>query len=96
MNMAYHQVTSESGNDSILSSIANTSGVTTVAPTWFFLDSVDGDVTSLASETYVNYVHQLGMEVWAVLNDFDGDKASASEPTYHQQRTDGKQEDKID
>lgn len=26
----------------------------------------------------------------------DSDKACASEPTYHQQRTDGKQEDKID
>ncbi len=79
VNMVWHQVTSSTVNDSVLSSIMDTSGVTTIAPTWFFVNSTDGDVTSLASETYVNYVHQLGMDVWAVLNDFDGEIGSYQE-----------------
>lgn len=79
VNMVWHQVTSAAVNDTILSSVADTVGVTTIAPTWFFINSTDGDVTSLASETYVNYVHQLGMDVWAVLNDFDGEIGSYQE-----------------
>ncbi len=72
INMAWHQVTSSASNSTVLETIADTKGLTTIAPTWFFIDSVSGDITSLASETYVNYAHQSGIEVWAVLNDFDG------------------------
>ncbi len=72
INLAWHQVTSSAANDTILSTIANTDGLTTIAPTWFFISNTDGDITSYASETYVNYAHQLGVDVWAVLNDFDG------------------------
>ncbi|MFI3208194.1 MAG: glycosyl hydrolase family 18 protein [Eubacteriales bacterium] len=79
INMAWHQVTSSSANDTILSTIANTSGLTTIAPTWFLINSTEGDVVSYASDTYVNYAHQLGIEVWAVLNDFDGEIGSYDE-----------------
>ncbi len=79
INMAWHQVTSSAANDTILSTIADTEGLTTIAPTWFFIDSVEGDITSLASQTYVNYAHQLGIDVWAVLNDFDGEINSQDE-----------------
>ncbi|MFI3172050.1 MAG: glycosyl hydrolase family 18 protein [Eubacteriales bacterium] len=79
INLAFHQVTTDTVNDSILSTIADTKGLTTIAPTWFFISNTEGDVTSLASETYVNYAHQLGLEVWAVLNDFDGGMNSQSE-----------------
>lgn len=72
INMAWHQVSTSEANDTLLSSVADADGITTVAPTWFFIDSTDGEVTSLASQTYVNYAHQLGIDVWAVLNDFDG------------------------
>lgn len=79
INMAWHQVTNSSSNSTILETIADTKGLTTIAPTWFFIDSVEGNITSLASETYVNYAHQSGIEVWAVLNDFDGGIGSYDE-----------------
>ncbi len=79
INMAWHQVTSSAANDTILTTIADTEGLTTIAPTWFFINSTDGDVTSYASSTYVNYAHQLGIDVWAVLNDFDGEMNSQAE-----------------
>lgn len=79
INMAWHQVTSTTANDTLLTTIADTEGLTTIAPTWFFINSTDGEVTSLASSTYVNYANQLGLEVWAVLNDFDGEINSQEE-----------------
>lgn len=79
INMVWHQVGSQQANDTLLTSIADTSGLTTIAPTWFFINSTDGEVVSYASTTYVNYVHQLGIDVWAVLNDFDGAIGSQAE-----------------
>lgn len=49
--------------------IANTKGITTISPTWFFLKDNDGNIESLANSTYVNYCHQNGIEVWALVED---------------------------
>ncbi len=72
INMAWHQVTTSEANSTVLETIAETKGLTTIAPTWFFIDDVEGNVLSLASEQYVNYAHQTNIEVWATVNDFDG------------------------
>ncbi|MEF9839601.1 MAG: glycosyl hydrolase family 18 protein [Lachnospiraceae bacterium] len=72
INLAWHQVTNEEANNSILETIANTKGLTTLAPTWFSFADTQGNLNSIASSEYVNYAHQSRIEVWAVLNDFDG------------------------
>ena len=73
INMAWHAVSDRSVNDTVLSTIANTKGLTTVSPTWFALEDVQGNISSLASSDYVNYAHQMGIEVWALIKDFDGE-----------------------
>ncbi len=72
INMAFHQTTSQASNAALDTSLANVTGINTLAPTWFFLDSDDGSLTSLVSSTYVQKAHDKGYEVWAVVNDFDG------------------------
>ena len=79
INMAWHQVAGGAGNDSVLSTLAKTKGLTTIAPTWFIVNDVEGNIVSYASKTYVDYAHQLGIEVWATLNDFDGEINSYDE-----------------
>lgn len=74
INMAWHQVTNAKANDSLLSTVANTKGLTTVSPTWFALIDNEGTVSSLATQSYVNYAHQLGLEVWALVADFNNDR----------------------
>lgn len=69
INMAWHQVTNADANSQVLEMIANTKGLTTISPTWFFLKDDDGNIDSLASQTYVNYCHQNGIEVWALVED---------------------------
>ena len=79
INMAWHVVTNRTANNSILETIANTKGLTTVSPTWFMVKDTKGNITSLASSQYVNYAHQSDIEVWALVKDFDGGINSRSE-----------------
>ena len=72
INLVWNQVMSKSANSGFLSSIASTKGVTTLAPTWFTISDNNGNISSNASADYVNYAHQLNMEVWATVNDVDG------------------------
>lgn len=81
INMAWHVVTNRDANNNVLEMIAKTKKLTTISPTWFMVKDTDGDLTSLASTQYVNYAHQLGIEVWALVKDFDGG-IDSKEETY--------------
>lgn len=72
INMAWHNVSNEDANSYVLETIAGTKGLTTIAPTWYSLADTEGNITSLADSSYVNYAHQSNLEVWAVLRDFHG------------------------
>ena len=72
INMAWHMVTSGTASSAVLEKIANTKGLTTISPTWFAVSNTSGNISSLANEKYVNYTGQLGIEVWALVKDFDG------------------------
>ena len=72
INMAWHNVTNTDANNSVLQRIAESKGLTTIAPTWFHVKDTDGNMDSIASADYVNYAHQAGIEVWAAIRDFDG------------------------
>lgn len=72
INMAWHNVTNSDANSSVLQRIAESKGLTTIAPTWFHVKDTDGNLDSIASSDYVNYAHQANIEVWAAVRDFDG------------------------
>lgn len=67
INLAWHQVTNKAANDSILSKLADSKGLTTISPTWFFIKDDNGNIESLASQSYVDYCHQSGVEVWGLV-----------------------------
>lgn len=70
INLSWHQVTNQDANGQLLNRIANTKGLTTISPTWFSIADTDGNISSLASQEYVNYAHQQGLEVWALVDNF--------------------------
>ncbi|CUX37016.1 glycosyl hydrolase family 18 protein [Clostridium sp. C105KSO13] len=72
INMAWHNVENDTANSYILEMIANTKGLTTIAPTWFNISDTDGNISSLANSEYVNYAHKSNIDVWATLRDFHG------------------------
>lgn len=69
INMAWHQVTNQTANENIYKVLANTKGLNTISPTWFYLKDNQGGIESLASQEYVNYCHQNGVEVWGLVED---------------------------
>ncbi len=79
--MVWHQVTNQTANNTAAELLDTTTGVNVIAPTWFFIDDINGSMVNLASASYVEEAHARGMEVWAVLNDFDGSMAS-NDSTY--------------
>ncbi len=72
INMAWHNVTNSDANNTVLQRIAESKGLTTIAPTWFHVKDTEGNMDSIASSDYVNYAHQSNIEVWAAIRDFDG------------------------
>ena len=80
VNMAFHQTTSHAANNVLEESLTDVTGINVIAPTWFFLDSEDGDMTEISNKSYVETAHGAGLLVWGVLNDFDG-KVNSSEST---------------
>lgn len=69
--LVWHQVTSKQANKSMEKLIANTKGVNIIAPTWFMLTDNEGNFESLAEQDYVDKAHALGLQVWAVLDNFN-------------------------
>ncbi len=70
INMGWHQVLSYAANDSVSNVISGTN-INVIAPTWFLLSGNTGDYVNNASTSYVQYAHGQGIEVWAVLDNFN-------------------------
>lgn len=70
INLVWHQVTTKDANNNLLDAISNTKSVNCISPTWFSILNNDGELSSLASETYVKRAHDNGLEIWALCDDF--------------------------
>ncbi len=79
INMAWHNVTNDTANSGVLEKIADSKGLTTIAPTWYHVKDTEGNLESISSAEYVNYAHQSNIEVWATVRDFDGGISSYEE-----------------
>ena len=73
INMGWHQVMSVAANDTLSSAVMANSNMNVISPTWFSLKSTNGDIRSIASQSYVDKAHNMGMEVWALVDNFDKD-----------------------
>ena len=70
INLAWHQMTTADGNATLAEMVAGSQGINTISPTWFSIADNSGNITSLASADYVNQAHSMGMEVWALIDNF--------------------------
>lgn len=71
--LAWHQVTNVSSNNYIKDLMAHTQGINVLSPTWFSVLDTDGNINSLASHDYVNFAHDNGIKVWALIDNFSFD-----------------------
>lgn len=71
--LVFHQVTNRDANDNLEALLSATQGVNVVVPTWFSLKDNEGNFNSLGSREYVDKAHALGVQVWALLDNFSDD-----------------------
>lgn len=71
ITLAWFQVSGTAGNSSIDNNISTISGVNVIAPTWYSVTDALGNMSSYASADFVSKMHQRGIDVWALVSDFD-------------------------
>lgn len=72
INLVFQAIGSAAFNgDMLKEALKNTEGVNVVSPTWYKLAGNDGSMTCLANKSYVEKSHEMGIQVWALVDDFD-------------------------
>ena len=72
VNLVWHSIAGTAGNTTLADRLGKTKSVNVVGPTWFSVLSENGSMDIRASQDYVDHVHEQGMQVWAVLDNFNG------------------------
>lgn len=71
INLAWHQVTTQAANAAFPGVLSGAKGVNVISPTWYSLSDNQGNFTNIASTDYVNTAHQMGLEVWGLVDNFN-------------------------
>lgn len=79
IRLVWHQVLSEPMNDNMEQLMADAKGINVIAPTWFMLTDNEGNYDSLADPAYVEKAHEMGLQVWAALDNFNRGEEVRSE-----------------
>lgn len=75
VRLGFHQVTRKEANSTLDSYVANAQGMNVIVPTWFNVVANDGTYVSLADKAYVDKAHELGLQVWAMVENVSTDES---------------------
>lgn len=67
VRLGFHQVTRKEANATLDKYASVAQGMNVIVPTWFNVTGNDGTYTSLASKDYVDKAHEMGLAVWAMV-----------------------------
>lgn len=88
INMVWNLVTNATANGNVDALLDKTKGINTISPTWFALCDNQGNLSSLADASYVSRMHERGIEVWAMVDNFTNKNVSTLEViSYTSKRT---------
>lgn len=59
----------------MITALENTKGINVISPTWFALTDSEGNFSSFASSAYVKRAHDMGIEVWGLIDNFSNKDA---------------------
>lgn len=71
VRLGWHLVTVPKANDNLEQVVQNAKEMNVISPTWYRLIDIEGNFSSLASTTYVQKAHEMGLQVWALIDNFD-------------------------
>ncbi|MBO4807771.1 MAG: chitinase [Lachnospiraceae bacterium] len=70
ISLGWHVVAATAGNDTIYEALQYQKGLDVISPTWFKLTDDAGNISSFATANYVSIAHNMGLQVWGVIDDF--------------------------
>ncbi|MBR6390673.1 MAG: chitinase [Lachnospiraceae bacterium] len=70
INLTWHSVAGPAGNDTLAAFMANAHDVNVVSPTWFGLADNQGGLSDYGSASYVQTLHDQGIQVWGLVSNF--------------------------
>lgn len=68
--LGFHNVAVADANSYLQDATSQTKGMNVIAPTWFSLMGTDGTLADIGSTDYVAKAHEMGYEVWGVVDNF--------------------------
>ncbi len=68
--LAWDAVYDLKDNDNISDRLENVKNANVISPTWYKVKNNSGELETMADGDYVEYVHNLGYEVWPLVSDF--------------------------
>lgn len=66
----WHNVAYAADGSVLASELDGSEGVDVVIPTWYRVIDTDGNISSNANSSYVEKAHEMGIEVWGLVDDF--------------------------
>lgn len=71
VKLGWQQVTVAKANENLEQLVENAKEMNVISPTWYRLTDTEGNISALADEGYVQRAHELGLQVWALIDNFD-------------------------
>ncbi|WP_029323364.1 glycosyl hydrolase family 18 protein [Butyrivibrio sp. AE3004] len=78
-NVGFHPIGGIAGNETVSGIISQTKSLNVIAPTWFSLSDTEGNISSYATNDYITTAHANGLQVWAVVDNFNNDNKPDTE-----------------
>lgn len=69
--LGWHSIAGVGGNTTLENVVAEAKSMNVIAPTWFSLCDEAGGFRNFGETSYVTRAHNMGYQVWAVLDDFN-------------------------
>ena len=69
--LGWQQVAVAKANENLEQLAETAKEMNVISPTWYRLIDTVGNISSLADESYVQRAHDLGLQVWALIDNFD-------------------------
>lgn len=82
IHLGWHAVSSEKYNAQFDSLVGVATSLNVISPTWFRVIDKEGSISSWADKDYVDKAHRRGIQVWALVDNFDK-SAKVSELLQH-------------
>lgn len=71
VRLGWHQITRAEANGNLAVVTKNAGAMNVIAPTWYRVVDAEGGISSLSDAAYVQQAHDMGLLVWALVDNFD-------------------------